>query len=251
MDPSKINTIYALLAFIVAAVLAFIGKSRPNGWERLLLYGLVAAITLGGIYALLHGSTSSGQPTLNADAATASSCAGRTASWGNASPIVTPPPALRCTCVDAEQFDPRTATWQSAQHGRHQGPIGTKFRFTNNCPSPIQIFGIRDTDPHSGTIPVVQSANGRSFALENLNKNECVVFDPTGPTQGNLEFALMNCPNGYASPLPLNCVSDARLAPNTPAGPPAICPAQGPPNTQCTCNGRPGINFLGDPPSQP
>lgn len=55
-DPRKITTVYALLAFIVVAILAFIGRNRPERWERAILYGLVACVTGGGIYTLTRGS---------------------------------------------------------------------------------------------------------------------------------------------------------------------------------------------------
>ena len=65
-DPSKINTVYALLAFLVATILGFIAKTRPQlpPWERAVLYGLVAVIVGGGVYALtLSGRANPSKPT--------------------------------------------------------------------------------------------------------------------------------------------------------------------------------------------
>ena len=111
----------------------------------------------------------------------------------------------------------------------------------------MELFAVRDTVPDAMRVPMMRATAGRSYALESLKTGESVVFDPYQGGQAMVAFMPTNCPPEFAKAVPLACVSDARLTPAlAPGGPPVVCGAQGPPNTVCSCNGRAGINFLGD-----
>jgi hypothetical protein len=176
----------------------------------------------------------------------------RIALWREQSPIAVAPPVLHCDCLDGEVLNIVTGQWERVSHGGHQSAEGTKLRFSSHCPSSVQLLAVRDTNPGANQVPINQTTLGRTFALENLSNGDSVVFDPNGVGPASLKFIAMNCPSAFARAVPFNCVSDTRLTPaSVPPGPPLICPAQGPQGTTCVCNGRPGVNFLGDVPPYP
>jgi hypothetical protein len=171
----------------------------------------------------------------------------RTASWFDRSPIAVAPALLHCGCLDAYSRNAQSGVWERLANGDHRQQAGTKIRYTSQCPSVIQLFAVRDTVPDALRVPMMRAAAGRSYALESLNAGESVVFDPYQNGPAMVAFMPANCPAEFARPVPLACVSDARLTPAlSPGGPPMVCAAQGPANTACSCNGRQGINFLGD-----
>lgn len=171
----------------------------------------------------------------------------RTASWVNQSPIAVTPTLVHCGCLDAYSRDAPSGVWERLSSGAHGHQLATKIKYTNQCPTIIQIFAVRDTVADALRVPMTHATAGRSYSFESLNTGESVVFDPYQSGQAMVAFMPTNCPAEFARPVPLACVSDARLTPAlSPGGPPLVCGAQGPPNTVCSCNGRPGINFLGD-----
>lgn len=175
----------------------------------------------------------------------------RFATWTDRSPIAVPPAAIHCSCIDADMLNPQTGQWERARRGSQPGAQGSKVRMTNNCPTAVEILALRDTQPSASMIPIVQAAAGRSFAIESLNNGESVIVDPNGVGPASMNIVPIICPSQYATPVPFSCVSDARLVPGAPPGPPVICPAQGPQNSPCMCYGRQGVNFLGDVPPYP
>jgi hypothetical protein len=171
----------------------------------------------------------------------------RLATWVDQSPIAVAPTLVHCGCIDAYSRGGASGVWERVSSGAHRHPAGTEIRYTNQCPSIIQLFAVRDTAPDALRVPMMRATAGRSYSFESLNTGESVVFDPYQSGQAMVAFMPTNCPAEFARPVPLACVSDARLTPAlAPGGPPLVCGAQGPPNTACSCNGRPGINFLGD-----
>jgi hypothetical protein len=171
----------------------------------------------------------------------------RIATWVDQSPIAVEPALLHCGCLDAYSRSGQSGAWERVPSGAHRHQEGTRIRFTNQCPTSIQLLAIRDTVPDAIRVPIMRATAGRSYSFEGLNRGESVVFDPYKSGQAMVAFMPTNCPPEFAKPVPLACVSDARLTPAlAPGGPPMVCGAQGPPNTVCSCNGRPGINFLGD-----
>jgi hypothetical protein len=171
----------------------------------------------------------------------------RIASWVDQSPIAVTPVLLHCGCLDAYSRNGESAVWERLSSSGHRRQAGTEIRYTNQCSSIIQLFAVRDTVPDALRVPMMRATAGRSYSLESLNTGESVVFDPYQNGPAMVAFMPTNCPPEFAKPVPLACVSDARLTPAlAPGGPPLVCGAQGPPNTVCSCNGRPGINFLGD-----
>jgi hypothetical protein len=171
----------------------------------------------------------------------------KAARWVDQSPIAVAPVLLHCDCLDTDAQKAGTSQWERLSHGGHSYEKGTKIRFTNQCPTTIQLFTIRDTVRDSDRVPIVQPTAGRSYSLETLNTGDRVVFDPYSEGPASVGFLPMNCPPAFARPVPFNCVSDARLSPGlVPPGPPVICAAQGPQNSPCSCNGRQGINTYSD-----
>jgi hypothetical protein len=171
----------------------------------------------------------------------------RTASWVDQSPIAVAPALLHCGCLDAYSRNAQSGVWERLANGDHRQQAGTKIRYTSQCPSMVQLFAVRDTVPDALRVPMMRATAGRSYSLESLNTGESVVFEPYQNGAAMVAFMPTDCPAEFARPVPLACVSDARLTPAlSPGGPPMVCGAQGPPNTACSCNGRQGINFLGD-----
>jgi len=171
----------------------------------------------------------------------------RIATWADQSPIAVAPTLLHCGCLDAYSREGSSGLWERLSSGAHRHQAGTAIRYINQCPTIIQLFAVRDTVADALRVPMMRATAGRSYSFESLNTGESVVFDPYQGGQAMVAFMPTNCPAEFARPVPLACVSDSRLTPAlAPGGPPLVCGAQGPPNTVCSCNGRPGINFLGD-----
>jgi hypothetical protein len=171
----------------------------------------------------------------------------RMATWVNQSPIAVAPTLFHCGCLDAYSREGSSGLWERLSSGAHRHQAGTAIRYTNQCQTSIQLFAVRDTVADALRVPMMRATAGRSFSFESLNTGESVVFEPYLDGQTMVAFMPTNCPAEFARPVPLACVSDARLTPAlAPGGPPLVCGAQGPPNTVCSCSGRPGINFLGD-----
>jgi len=171
----------------------------------------------------------------------------RSAGWVDQSPIAVAPALIHCGCLDAYSRNAQSGVWERLASGGHRQQAGTRIRYTSQCSSVIQLFAVRDTVPDALRVPMMRATAGRSYALESLNAGESVVFDPYQNGAAMVAFMPANCPAEFVRPVPLACVSDARLTPAlSPGGPPMVCAAQGPANTACSCNGRQGINFLGD-----
>jgi hypothetical protein len=257
MDQVLIAGVVCVIAAVVGGALKAFGiempvlKNRSRQWS-LGAFGIVL-LGIGLILGLGNRGTEATPSVADATAAKEAPklpvdpVSQRVATWVDQSPIAVAPTLLHCGCLDAYSRDRSSRIWERVPSGAHRHQAGTEIRYTNQCPSIVQLFAVRDTVPDALRIPMMRATAGRSYSLESLNTGESVEFDPYQNGPAMVAFMPTNCPAEFARPVPLACVSDARLTPAlAPGGPPLVCGAQGAPNTVCSCNGRPGINFLGD-----
>jgi hypothetical protein len=257
MDKVLIAGVVCVIAAIVGGGLEAFGIQMPilKNRSRQLSLGAFGIVLLGiGLISGLSNPGTAAKPSLVGVPASNETAelpveqvSQRVATWVAQSPIAVAPPLLHCGCLDAYSREGSSGLWERLSSGAHRHQAGTAIRYINQCPTIIQLFAVRDTVAEALRVPVMRATAGRSYSLESLKTGESVVFDPYQDGQTMVAFMPTNCPAEFARPVPLACVSDARLTPAlAPGGPPLVCGAQGPPNTACSCGGRPGINFLGD-----
>ena len=172
------------------------------------------------------------------------------ANWSQ-SPVLStlPQQPIGCKCMSPDAPDRSS---YPIVNGYHTAPSGTVGRLFNRCSSDISVLIVKETIPNYPVPPLTSTAPGRAYFLAELSPLQGVDLDLSQSIGATL-FPI-KCPAAETEQIapppqvPINCVSDARLFPNiAPPGVPYVCPAQGPPGTQCSCAGHNGINYAGTP----
>lgn len=170
------------------------------------------------------------------------------ASWSSRPAIAVLPPPGGCACVSfTRSVVPNFSIWPHAPYKN-----GVTDTITNDCATAVSAFAMNDTVVRALGVPPMTPAQGRSFSYETLQPGQRLILDLSGSIGGFLTFN--SCPaSAFVPPPPGSlhtqkplslCVSNKRIDPQeSPVS--RVCPAQGEPGTDCTCNGYPGVNWIG------
>jgi hypothetical protein len=168
------------------------------------------------------------------------------ASWSSRPAVAVPPPPGMCTCVSIT----RSATLDLSIWPHAPSPNGATDTITNNCPTVISAFAMIDTLVRALGVPPMMPAQGRSFSYETLQPDQKLILDVAGSIAGFASIdscpasAFVPPPPALPQKPPFACVSNKRIDPQE-SPVPRLCPPQGEPGTDCTCNGYPGVNWMG------